>query len=100
MGLRIHALDPTSLHLKEFSDSSFGNAEKGHSQLKYLIYLCDVTKKSNLLCYLSSKSRLVVRSILGGETYAFADALDAAFMLSHDLKNMTNASIPISIFTD
>ena len=62
--------------------------------------LCDATKKCNVLHFASYKSQRVVRSILGGETYAFADGFDFAYLMRHDLQRMLKRKIPLTMITD
>lgn len=91
-------LTEPELHIKAFADSSFANNGL-HSQLGYIIMLCD-KKKGHILSYSSKKSRRVVRSVMGGEVYAFADAFDAAYATQKDLELMLNRRIPLQMFTD
>ena len=53
--------------------------------LEFIILLCDASNRAHILDYSRRNSESVVRSILGGEIYAFADAFDRSFMLRHDL---------------
>lgn len=99
-GLRMKKLDKSSLHIKVFSDSSFANNRDLSSQLGYIILLCDKFKNCNILHFSSHKSRRVVRSVLGAETYAFADAFDYAHALKHDLESILDQKIPLQMLTD
>ena len=51
----------------------------------YIVVLCDKYDNANILHYVSHKSRRVTRSVLGAETYAFADAFDFAYCAKKDL---------------
>jgi hypothetical protein len=98
--LRFHKLVKASLKLKVYAYSSFANNGDFTSQLGYNILLTDKTDQCNISHYSSHKSRLVTRSVLGGELYAFADAFDFAFTLKHDLQVMLCQIIPLTILTD
>ena len=99
-GLQYQKLDTKSLHLKVYSDSSFANNSDLSSQLGYIVLLCDKFYKCNILHFSSHKSRRIVRSVLGGEVYAFADAFDYAYTMRHDLQSLLGQDIPIQMFTD
>jgi len=53
-----------------------------------------------VLVYSSKKARRVVRSMMAGEVYAFADAFDAAFILTHDLERIYRQHLPLVMLTD
>ena len=99
-GLIYQKLDCESLHLKVYSDSSFANNEDLSSQLGYIVLLCDKSNKCNILHFSSHKSRRIVRSVLGGEVYAFADAFDYAYTMRHDLQRILGRNIALQMFTD
>ena len=99
-GLIYQKLDCESLHLKVYSDSSFANNEDLSSQLEYIVLLCDKSNKCNILHFSSHKSRRIVRSVLGGEVYAFADAFDYAYTMRHDLQRLLGRNIALQMFTD
>ena len=99
-GLRQQKLDKTTLSVKIFSDSSFANTSTLHSQLGFVALLCDASGKANVLHFTSYKSKRVVRSVMGGECYAFADGFDYGFTLRHDLQNILQRKIPLLLYTD
>ena len=99
-GLKMIKLDSDSLHIKVFSDSSFANNIDLSSQLGFIILLCDKYDNCNILYFSSHKSRRIVRSVLGGEVYAFADAFDVSYTIKRDLELMMDKSIRLQIFTD
>jgi hypothetical protein len=78
-------LDLDTLKLVAYTDSSFSNNEDLVSQLGYIIFLSDSTGACQPLYYSSHKSKRVTRSVLGGEVMAFADGVDMAVMLKHDI---------------
>lgn len=93
-------LDKESLHLRVYTDASFAGNDDLSSQLGFITLLCDKDDNTHILEYSSRKSKRVVRSILGGEVYAFADGFDRAFMIRHDLQMIYNMEIPLHILTD
>ena len=100
MGLVYHKLDHTSLKMEVYADASFANKKDQTTQVVHLVVLTDASNKCNIMHYASYKSRRVVRSVLGGELYAYADAFDYAYTLNQDLKDIMKKDIPISMFTD
>lgn len=98
--LKFQHLDTGSMHIRAYSDSSFANNEDLLSQLGFIILLCDKSLRCNVLHYASYKARRVTRSVLGAETYAFADALDFAYTLANDLRSMTSLPLPLKMCTD
>ena len=96
----ISPLDEESLHVVAFADSSFANNLDLTSQLGIMILLTDSSGSANVLHFNSYKSKRVVRSVLGGETYAFADAFDISFTIRHDLRNTLQKDIKLTLLTD
>lgn len=90
--------DLESLHVRAYSDASFATCSDSKSQRGYIILLCD-KNNSSILHFTSYKSRKIVRSVLGSETYAFADAYDFADCAKTDLERIHGRDIPIIIFT-
>jgi len=88
LGLSYSHLDKDSLHLRVYADASFVSNDDLSSQLGYIALLCDDRDGCHVLAYASKNARRVVRSIMAGEVYAFADAFDAAFILKHDLERI------------
>lgn len=99
-GLLQQKLDLDSLHLRVYTDGSFADNPDLSTQLGCLILLCDKYGKCNVLHFSSYKSRRVVRSVLGSETYAFTDGMDFALILKKDIEDMIQKKIGIRIFTD
>lgn len=99
-GLKMKKLDTNSLHLKVFSDASFANNLDLSSQLGFIILMCDKNDDCNVIYFSSHKSRRIVRSVLGGEIYAFADAFDVAYIIKRDLELILERSVRLQMFTD
>lgn len=93
-------LDGVTLHLRVYSDSSFANNADQSSQLGYIVLLCDDSGRAHVLSFTSRKSLRVVRSVLAGEVYAFAEAFDEAFIIRYDLERIYGKHIPLSLYTD
>jgi hypothetical protein len=62
-----------ALRMVVFSDSSYATHKDQTSQSGYLVVLADAIEASDIVHYISYKSRLVVRSVLAGELHAFID---------------------------
>ncbi|MEM1283154.1 MAG: reverse transcriptase domain-containing protein [Chlamydiota bacterium] len=99
-GIKMQRLDRDSLYIKVYSDASFANNPNLSSQLGYIVLLCDKFERCNILHFTSYKSRRIVRSVLGAEVYAMADAFDYAFTLKQDLEIILNQKVPLRIITD
>lgn len=99
-GLQFLPLNHTSLVLKVYADAAFSCNDDLSSQIAYIIILCDGEGHAHILDYSSKKSKRVVRSIMGGEVYAFADAFDKAFVIRKDMENTLGVKLPLHMFTD
>lgn len=62
--------------------------------------LNDKYDNASVLHYASYKIRRAARSVLGAETYAFADAYDFAYCAIHDLEKILDRLIPLEMHTD
>ena len=98
--LRYGPLERASLHLRVYADASFASNDDMSSQLGFIALLCDGADRCHLLTYASKKARRVVRNIMAGEVYAFADAFDAAYILKHDLERVYDQPLPMVMLTD
>lgn len=99
-GLLQKQLDEQSMNIRVYADSSLADNEDLTTQLGFIVLLCDKHDRCNVLHFRSHKSRRVVRSVLGGETYAFADGMDFALALKSDIKEMTGRAFKARLFTD
>ena len=63
-------------HFRPYADASFATNYHKSSQLGYIVLLADKFENANILHYISHNSKRVASSVLGAETYAFADAFD------------------------
>ncbi|CDF36767.1 unnamed protein product [Chondrus crispus] len=98
--LNFYPLQKDSLHMRVYTDASFAGNDDLSSQLGFIILLCDTSDRAHILEYSSRKSKRVVRSILGGDVYAFASGFDRAFILRHDLETIFGMKIPLHMLTD
>ena len=98
--LKFSPLQKDTLHLRVYTDASFAGNDDLSSQPGFIILLCDSSNRAHILEYSSRKSKRVVRSILGGEVYAFADGFDRAYILRHDLETIFRMKIPLHMLTD
>lgn len=72
LGLVVHQLNRDSLRIIVHADASFANLTDFRTQLGFVVLLSNHTRRVNWLHYRSYKCKRVVRSVLGGETHAFA----------------------------
>lgn len=62
--------------------------------------MADKQIRETLIDYESNKSRRVVRSVLGEETFGLADVCDSTIAIQHDLKQMLKKTQRIQVLTD
>lgn len=93
-------LGQRTLRMVVYFDASFNNIPGNRSQFGFLIFLADHTNRYSILHFSSYKSSRVTRSSTAGETVAFSDAFDNAFIILHDLEHMLGCTIPILMQTD
>lgn len=92
-------LEINSLSIVIFANASFANNDFTN-QLVFFVLLTHASNRVNFLHYTSYKSKRIVLSVLGGETYTFSDAFDFVFLLHHDLENRVNRRLPLTLLTD
>lgn len=78
-----------------YSDPSFAKNDDFSSQLDFIIISFDASNRAYILDYSSRDSRRVVRSISGGEIYAFPDAFGQVFVLRTDLEELYQRKTPL-----
>ena len=100
MVLSLKPLERASLHLRVFADAPLHSSYDMSSQLGYTVLLCDAEDECLVLTYSSRKARRIVRSIMAGEVYAFADAFDAAYILKHYKELVYNQLLHLVMLTD
>lgn len=93
-------MDSKSISIFVYSDSSFANKSHYSTKLGFIILLLDDSVYSNVLQFCSYKPKRFLRSVLGRETYAFADGFDQAYVIRHDLSKMLRKKLPLTILTD
>jgi hypothetical protein len=98
--LHIRPLDPNTLRIVAFADSSNANNSDQTSQLGYLVVLVDDCDACNIIHYASYKSRRVIRSVLAGELHSFVDAFDYAYLLKRYLELILGMDVPVQVLTD
>ena len=100
LGLQIGSFDRCSLHLRCYADASLASKDDLCSQLGYFILLCDADDHCHILDYASCKRKRVVRSIMGGEIYAFAEGFDSVYAIKHTLEKVYRQVLPINMLKD
>lgn len=100
LGLKYRKINMDTTEILVFSDGSFSGNNDRSSQVGYIIMLADNENNGNIIDYSSTKSRRVVRSVLGAETFGMADACDAAIVIQHDMKKILKRTFKIKLLTD
>ena len=100
LSLHMQKLDFESLHFRLYADASLATSLDHTSQLRYIVLLCGKLYNACVVHYTSYKSHRVARSVLGAETYAFAEAYGFAYCSKRDLECILGRTIPLEIHTD
>lgn len=85
-----------TLSKSQFTRTDHSVEMSGSSQVGYHILVADKQNNANLLDYKRTKSRIVVKSVLGAETFCLTDACDTSIIIQHDLRPMLNDKRKIS----
>lgn len=72
---------------------------QGSSEVEFVIFLADKNTNSALTDFSIVKSRTLIRSVLGVQTFSLADSCEAAIPIRHELKNITIRTFKIKILT-
>lgn len=99
LDLKFPKLDLASLRMLVYSDASHYNRKGNNSQLGYTILLPNKSENFAVLHFSSKKSTRVTRSSMAGDTLAFVDAFDSAFVIKHDLDQMLGVNVPLMMLT-
>lgn len=91
-------LNLDKMKIKPYADSSFANSTDPSAQIGFIFLLCD-SVKFHVRHYSRKNSQRVVRSVLGGEVSAFADAFENAFPIQWDLYFIKKLHVPIEALT-
>lgn len=97
---RFVKLQEDTLKITIFSDGSFASNEDLSSQVGYLVVIQDATGRVNVVHYSSTKTKRIVRSVLGAETIALSNAADFGICLATELENMLGYRPPLHLLTD
>lgn len=97
--MKYGSLDISTLHIRTYTDASFATNDSHFLQLGYVIFLCDGGDRYHILDFSSMKCKLVVRSIMRGETYASVYGFDCVYAIEHTLKKRYGQIIPITMLT-
>ena len=100
LGLMYGSLDRGSLHLRCYVDASFASNDDLSSQLGYAVLLCDADDRCHIVDYASRKCKRGLRSIMGGEVYAFAEGFDSVYAIKRTLEKVYRQNLPVTMLTD
>lgn len=99
-GITLSKLGEQGSHIRVYSDGAFSNIVDLSSQIGYIVFLCDDNDNSSILAFRSFQRRRVVRSVLGAEVCAFADAFDEAYSIQTMLTQCFGKKLPLRMYTD
>lgn len=80
-----------------YSDGSFCTNKDETSQVAYVIFMADKSKKADVIDCGSNKSRKLVRSAPGIENFGLADTCDSAILILYDLKMLLGKVLKIKL---
>lgn len=83
-----------------FSDGSYSIKNGESPQLEYIIITADNNYDGHIIDFSSKKSRKVVRSVLGSETFVMTDSCVAEIVIQHDLIKILKKKLKIKLLTD
>lgn len=83
-----------------YSDQSFRGNDDGSYQVGFMIFLTDKYNTTSLFDYSSIKSRRLVQSVLGAETFGIKVECDASIVPKHNIKGVTGNDLNIKILSD
>lgn len=72
----------------------------GRHKLHMLFCSLSVRLDASPINFSNTKEKWVLRSVLGAELFAFADAVNAEMMLQHDLGPVIYCDMPLPVLTD
>jgi Reverse transcriptase (RNA-dependent DNA polymerase) len=104
-GLTFIRLDPNSIQLVAFTDSSFANNHDLSSQIGFVIALAEKNGKqglhrANIIHWSSVKCKRITRSVLASELYAMAYGFDIAAVIKSTAEKILCKPIPLALCTD
>lgn len=82
------------------SDGSFSGNNDGCSQVEHMILISERINNRNITSFSSTKSRSVLRSVLGAETYVMADSCDAFIVIQLVFLKIIMKNLETKILTD
>lgn len=98
--LKYKNLDVKSSHILVLSEDAFsGNIDRS-SPVGYMILIADWNKDGNIIEFSSTKSRIVVRSVLCSQSFGVEDLCDATIVVQYDLRKNLNKKLQIKICSD
>lgn len=100
VGLNFKTLDPSTVRLMVFTDSSFANLPDVKSQIGFVVVATDDSDNYNILHYGSSRCRRVARSVMAAELLALVYGFDQAFLVKKCLSDILGRNISMDAFID
>jgi len=105
-GLTFIPLDPNSIQLVTFTDSSFANNRDLSSQIGFILVLAEKDSnekglhKANIIHWSSIKCKRITRSVLASELYALTHGFDIATAVKSTIEKILHKPVPLTLCTD
>lgn len=84
LGLKYKKLHMSSSEILVLSEGYFSGNSYGSSKVVFIIIMDDNNDNGDITDFSGAKSRRVVRSVLGAESFLMADAFDAKIFIEHE----------------
>lgn len=100
LGILVTKRYTNSIKMPVNKDVKFDKTEQLSSQIGSIIFTQDESGMANFLTVSSRKSRLVGRSVIGNEIFAFAEAVDFTILIRYDLQQMLKSDINLQVLAN
>ena len=101
VSLRFPPLDLSTIHVVCYNDISFGINHDHTSHLAHISLLADGSGSFVPVNFRSYKGHRVTRSVMAAELIVFADAFEASFNLTAELRKLLDQpNLPLTLLTD
>lgn len=98
--LRFANLDPSTVHLVVYSDTSFASNEDGSSELGDVFLFKEAVGRATVFHYTSKEAKRVVHSVLWEQIISYDDAVDIPVLLPYNLHNFHQRDLSMRVLNE